>query len=263
MSKHVENNVEKLLEEFYKDLKRPLGSIIKQVARAEAVSFARSTQPYTSGDDWDSSRKSGEGAVSRDIRKLYVTKSQVYHDMRQKDEGLADAFWYVLSLGRIGGKRGAQSLLDASNSRFSGLQIAPFNPVIHKENRGAGGRVRGRRPQQIVRNQDHLTKYIEQKKKMVGFVKAGWAACARALGGVRGIPGWVTRQKAPGGITDRTKDETNKYVIIRNNVDYASQALDPRAESRAMKSAHDRLVLMVNMAKEAAAKKKALNVPTA
>ena len=74
---------------------------------------------------------------------------------------------------------------------------------------------------------------MREKKKLVGYAKGGFATAARQLGGVRGIPGFATRQNAPGTGTV-TGDGKTLTVTMINGVKYIEEALDAHGEARAI-----------------------------
>ncbi len=85
----------------------------------------------------------------------------------------------------------------------------------------------------VVTNYPKVEAYIREKKKLVGFAKGGFAAAARQLGGVRGIPGFATRQNAPGS-GSVTGDGKTLIVTMTNGVKYIEDALDAHGEARAI-----------------------------
>lgn len=245
------------LREFAAVTRKAWPAVLRGEGRLMAVSLARSTQPYTRGEDWATSQAQGQAKVDRDVRKVYATGGDVFEAIHGTDEGLADAFYYFYETGQHGGKRGAQSLMEASKTPFKNLRIAKLDPAHHKAARGRGGRVggSGKRFKQVVKSVAELVKFSTAKQKLVGFAKGGWAACARFLGGVRGIPGWVTRQSSPGSVRDNSQSETFPFVELTNNVRYADQALDTRAENEAYRIGKDRLVKQIDIVLQKAAEK--------
>lgn len=92
---------------------------------------------------------------------------------------------------------------------------------------------RGLRIRMVVIDKAAVTAYIKKTVKLSGFAKAGFAAAARQLGGIRGIPGFVTRQKAPGRGKVSGDKKTLKIEIF-NDVRYLEFALDHTGEDRAL-----------------------------
>lgn len=96
----------------------------------------------------------------------------------------------------------------------------------------------------VVINYPKVEAYIREKKKLVGFAKGGFAAAARQLGGVRGIPGFATRQNAPGS-GSVTGDGKNLTVTMTNDVDYIEEALDAHGEARAINFRQKAVTLLI------------------
>lgn len=66
-----------------------------------------------------------------------------------------------------------------------------------------------------------MKRYLNEKLKHVGKLKAGWVAAARALG--YRPPGWVTRHSREanmGYIIDRAASPLSKYIELANLVPY-------------------------------------------
>jgi len=78
-----------------------------------------------------------------------------------------------------------------------------------------------------------VTAYANATARKSGFAKGGFAAASRQLGGVRGIPGWATRQKSP-GTGKVTGDGVTLSVEMVNNVEYLRQAMKPNDEAAAV-----------------------------
>ena len=235
------------------DLKLDIAVVLKRLGRLEAVSFARSTQPYTTGEDFASSLKAGQGAVDRDIRRLFKTGGAVYAEIKASgDKPLADAFYSQYQVGKIKGKKGAEVLMQKSNTKYKTLKIErKINASLHKESRDGRGRVaRNRLPKQVVAGDKALEAYIKKKQAMVGLAKSGWASAAREMGGARGIPSWAKRWTNTGSATDKTGSGNMQSVIIESKVKYASQSLPAGEEENALRIAADRLRKSLEEAKE-------------
>jgi hypothetical protein len=83
---------------------------------------------------------------------------------------------------------------------------------------------------QIWVNTDKALDYLEHRQQRVGYAKSAWAECARILGGMRGMPTWVSRQKNKRGtVTDDTKRRSFPVVTLHALPDYMSRVL---SESR-------------------------------
>ena len=266
------------IEGFWREMGKSLPVILRKVARIEAVSLARSTQPTstadgntkTSGNDviyvGAKDRKMGEDKIERDIRKVYGSGGDVYLDIRAFSKSgdnrqLADAFYYFFKASQIKGSRGAQALLDASGSQFAGQDIGQkLDPSFHRNSRNGRGRVPGQRSRsklQQIPKTGEIEKYVEKVQKKVGLAKGGWADAARAVGlSTRGIPQWVTRHKGGGTGKDQTKLTRNPSITLHNTVPYVSDLLSAADIAMALKIARDRLTLEMTAAKAAIAAKR-------
>jgi hypothetical protein len=253
ISATVTEDATQTIQRLALDLKLDIAVVLKRLGRLEAVSFARSTQPYTSGDDFASSLKAGQGAVNRDIRRLFKTGGDVYAEIRATgNKPLASAFYIAYEGNKLKGKRGAEALMQKSTTKYQPLKIErKINPTLHKESRDRRGRVaRNRLPKQVVAKDKALDDYIKKKQAMVGLAKSGWASAAREMGGARQIPSWAKRWKNTGSATDKTGNGNMQSVIIESKVKYASQALPDGEEEKALRIAAGRLRESLQQAKD-------------
>lgn len=215
-------------------LKNSVPGYLRQEARLVAVSLAIQTQPFGSSA---TSQAVGQVAVSRDIYRVYATPGTVYKDIA--NQGAASGFWKAVKSSAW--DRAAQIVQRASGS-FKSTPISGFDGgAQHKSLRNNQGRIpESQKPVMIVRNPSAIKTYVSAEQKKVGFGKGGWAACARALGGTRGIPGWVSRQNSPGTVIENYKAERSS-VVMTNEVPYASEILSPSQKQEAINVALDRL----------------------
>jgi hypothetical protein len=218
---------------------------VRRAGRIAAVNYAKHTQPF--GLD-DHARQLGEAAVARDIRRVFAPAWYVFKAIRDQDGQLADAFWYFYSIGQ---RRRAQQILEVSGIArgLATLPIEPLDPKRHQSLRNRRGRIP---PTQgfvsIPSNPKKLATYIVKEQRMVGFCKAGYAVAARALGGTRGIPQWVTRHReAPGSVLDAAESPTDPHVIIQNRVSYASQCIREDDKVKALQDTRDNLVKFLEL----------------
>ena len=213
--------------------------VLKQQARLVAVSLAYSTQPY--GDD---GQPLGISAIKRDVSKVYGSPTTIYAQIKERDEAMAKGFYGLIEKGKV---KQAQELLLAAQVVDSQTPIGSFDGgEAHKASRNSVGRVSRRRAALIVSNPDKIRTYIEKCVKLVGFAKGGWAACARQLGGVRGIPGWVSRQKdSPGEVIDKS-EEAQGYIILVNKVKYISRCLGNGEIQRALDIEAEKMIKYID-----------------
>ena len=253
ISATVTEDATQTIQRLALDLKLDIAVVLKRLGRLEAVSFARSTQPYTSGNDFESSRKVGQGAVARDIRRIFKTGGDVYAEIKASgDLPLANAFYGKYQTNKLKGKKNAEGLMQASSTKFKTLQIErKINASLHKESRDGRGRVaRNRLPKQVVGGDKKLDAYIKLKQAMVGLAKSGWASAAREMGGAKDIPSWAKRWTNTGSATDKTGGTNMQSVIIESKVKYASQSLPAGEEEKALRIAAGRLRESLQQAKD-------------
>jgi len=214
---------------------------MRQEARLVAVSLATQTQPF---GNTATSKRIGEVAVSRDIYRVYATPGKAFEDIQ--DRHAQSGFWKAVKA--LAWDR-AKKILNKSASAFKLTPIDNFDGgAAHRQLRNKQGRIPpSQKPVMIVRNPSTLKTYIETEKGKVGFGKGGWASCARALGGTRGIPGWVSRQNAPARVIEDYGTDISK-VTMTNMVPYASEIISQAGKQDAIFIARDRLRKSVRIA---------------
>ena len=170
-------------------------------------------------------QKDGQKKVEDRIRWVYASVGMMADLLGQKEERLKKAFIARIKKREYAGA--ARMLNDIFPSSYT---IGEFDGgELHKKQQFSR-RVEKRL---VVINYPKVEAYIREKKKLVGFAKGGFAAAARQLGGVRGIPGFATRQNAPGA-GSVTGDGKTLTVTMTNGVKYIEDALDAHGEARAI-----------------------------
>jgi hypothetical protein len=234
MGMTVTNNAAKGFRARAATVERSLPQLLRRAGRLCAVSLATQAQPFGTGSD---AQLLGQRAVVRDIRKVYALPSDIFPGFPNPQ--LAAAFWQAV---QAGDWSRANGVLHRDCPRYRNLEIRPFDGgAAHKANRNNRGRIaKSQSYVFIVQNAAELKAYINVEFKLVGFAKAGWAACARALGGVSGLPGWITRHKAPGRVEERYGNGLAEIILV-NQVTYASEVLSEAQKRAAVQIAGDRL----------------------
>ena len=152
--------------------------VLKKESRLVAVRLAYQTQPF--GND-NSAKEKGKSAVATDIRRVY--------------KSTADAFEAIANSPAVASGYKTRNPQQASRAR--GYQSTPMGAMDDgAKHRSAryGKRMRVSRnqfPLLIVDSPNKLKSYITKIEKRVGTAKAGWAGCAKLMGGTRGIKAWV------------------------------------------------------------------------
>ncbi len=219
--------------------KNSLPGYLRQEARLTAVALAFQTQPFG-----DNSQGAGIAATATDIRRVYATPGQVFEDI--SNAGAAAGFWKA-SVARQWDR--ARKILSKSGNAFKLTPIQLFDGgAAHRQLRNNQGRIpKSQKPVMIVQDATRLKTYVDSETKKVGFGKGGWAACARALGGTRGIPGWVSRQKSPGTVAERYNTAISS-VVMTNEVPYASEIINQSGKADAIRIAGERLAKSIRTA---------------
>jgi hypothetical protein len=230
-----------MLERYQRGLRETLPQAIKAAGRLIAVSLGTSTVPYGVGDG---ARKRGENAVIRDINNVYATPARVAKSFAAAGQDVkGKLFLAALAQRRVAQ---AQKLVDAYCPSFRGVPIRAFdNGAAHKAARKYHGRVAAnQRPIIIVQTPRLLQTYIRLQVSHVGEAKAGWAACALALGGYRGLPQWVTRHVgslSSGSVAGNLNGPSYLLRMI-NQVRYAGDALSSGKKAEAVQFGLNRFV---------------------
>lgn len=231
-------------------MKQSMEKVLREEGRLLAVALAKYTQPFSFGED---AHKKGMGAIERDYNRVYPALAtqfilnKVGYKARPKDRQAAEA--RMASYVQAGNTEAIMKMLgDMKIANWS--QTA--DPKFHRQRWDRGVLKSG--PVQIVVDRDSVQKLMDQAKAISGFAKSGWAACARDLGGTRGIPGWVTRQKAPGRVKVDFRDNAVSSVTLINEVNYTSQVLSDSGMKKAIEERATKIQLAIDRAVKYAAR---------
>lgn len=196
-------------------------SIVPQ-ARLFCADLAYNTKPI--GKTAASGQRLKKEIENR-IDSTYVSVGAAVNMLKGKSESLARAFQRAIR------KRDYAEAAKWMNQVFSSQwSVGAFDGGrLHKEQRFSK-KVSKR---MVIVDKGALTAYKREKVKLAGFAKGGFATAARQLGGVRGIPGFATRQNSPGRGTV-SEAGGNLTVTITNNVRHIREALDAGGEARAV-----------------------------
>lgn len=219
-------------------------------ARLLGVQMARYTQPFDFGD---SSKKLGEGAVERDVRRaFYVLPNDLVANPVMIKSGQY-AGWLRLFSTTAGVAYAVQSnnfrVQDSSQTLYRHHQtLRNRSGNVPKKSGWIDQQARFVAINMWVISQSQFDDYLPFIQKEVGFAKGGWATAIADLGGTRGLPGWVTRHKnkAPG--RSIIKKGENPTVTIINDIDYTSQVLSQSGQRGAIRDAEFRLAKRIQNA---------------
>lgn len=235
-------------------LKRPLRDVLDSGARVAAISCAKSTVPFGTGQD---AKSAGEAAVRRDISRVYGNAGGAFEAINGKRE--KGAFWTHYKKGDY------DAAEDIAND--AGVKVGDFDGgAAHRSARNRRGRVNQTKPSIfIIRPSERrqLDRYIKQEVDHVGTAKGGWVDVVRAIGGqIRGLreegditANWITRKGRGYGRATRGGSEENPQIKITSRIPYADQALGSRAKAEAIRIAKHRSLENLRYAVNAEARK--------
>ena len=127
-------------------------------------------------------KKSGEQAVQRDVRNVFVPTQR-------------------------------ESLVEMRT-------LSDMRTAMGAKKRKRGGRIIYQAQPKIRVRRQLLKQFIKQRQTAVGFLASGWHGAAKALGSVR-VPAWISRHHGPGN-TRITSTRGAINAEITNQVTYAS-----------------------------------------
>ena len=240
---------QKALLRFYAAQRKSWPQVLRSQGRLIAVNLAYQTQPFGT----EAGRAQGEGKTKSDILKVYATPGQVYNEISRQSEASAKAFWGMMQNRRFQTAKTFLSRLGIA--KFSEAEIGVMDDgQAHKSVQSPiPMRVRIRRSQKtarIVANANRLNIYLKKIAKRVGMAKSGWAACANILGGMRGIPQWVTRhanKMGKGFVMDFTS-QPNPYLILVNEIPWVDKCLNQGQMQRALDIQAQKMMTAVDIA---------------
>lgn len=206
--------------------KKTLREVIPPQVRLFATDLAANTRPF--GKDVGS-QKDGQEKIGARIGEIYKSLGSAIATVEKAGDAKATARFkrYVRE------KKWAEaetmfSSFDRTRVRFAFGEWD--NGALHREQKDAKKVYKGL---VVVGDFRAVERYAKETKRLVGFAKGGFATAARELGGVRGIPGYATRQNSPGrGIIQ--EDGSGLTVTLENNVRYIEHAYDAHSEARAI-----------------------------
>ncbi len=223
------------------NMKNSLPGMMRQAGRLCAVSLAFQAQPF--GDD-EKAEALGKVATTRDIYRVYATPGKAYDDI--SDDGAKSGFWKAV---KTSAWDRAAKILNREGSRLKGILIDNFDGGDqHRRLRNNQGRIpSSQKPVMVVKDSQKLKSYVATEMGKVGFGKGGWATCARILGGIRGIPRWISKHNSPGQAIENYGANVTSITLI-NQVPYASAILSPPQKQEAVRIAFDRLFRSIQIA---------------
>jgi hypothetical protein len=209
-------NVDRMVVEF----RRTLQATLKQQARLLAVKLAHITKPI--GTDLGTRQKL-ERRIESDVR--YMAQDLDY--LAQRIDTATSEWGKALKDAMTTRDRVLLAKLIKGTPLENMAIVSAVSKEMHQRAR-TKGKVRSRlaaQEKQLVLNSRAVDSYLRQTTRKAGIAKGGWAGAANAVGGMRGIPQWITRHKARGTAIDNTARKNNPSVTLKNNVRYISEIL--------------------------------------
>jgi hypothetical protein len=240
---------QKALLRFYASQRKSWPQVLRAQGRLISVNLAYQTQPFGN----EIGRAQGEGKTKSDILKVYATPGQVYNEIEKQSLASAKAFWGMMQnkrfqtaktfLSRLGLERFAQAeigIMDDGQAHKSAKAAIPIRPRIK----------RSQKTVRIVANANRLNTFLAKIAKRVGMAKSGWAACAKILGGMRGIPQWVTRHanKLGKGFVMDFSGQKNPYLILVNEIPWVDKCLNQGQMQRALDIQTQKMMTAIDIA---------------
>ncbi len=192
--------------------------------RLFAADLAFNTRPKGKGAD---GQREAQKRVEARVYAVYITMPGAIGIIKAKDVPAAEAFRRAVKNAKYTQAAAILNRFATGTERYS---VGDFDDgELHKRQRFTR-RVSHRL---VVIYPAKIRTYAQKQMKLVGFAKGGFATAARQLGGVRGIPGYATRQNSPGQGTV-TGNGAQLTVTLQNDVRYIAEALDRAGEETAI-----------------------------
>jgi hypothetical protein len=231
---------------FYASQKKSWPEVIKSQARLIAVNFAHQTAPFGMAK---ATRDQAQKTIGVEIGRVYKEAGTVAYDLKNSSKSIAEvprvksasqaAAAFVRLVRNAKHDKARQLLNDLMIDPYQATQVGKFDQggEHQKARYGARRKVpKNQFPRMAVTNFNVIRSYMRKVKDRVGTAKAGWAACAKELGGWRGIPAWVHQQTSKrrlGGVDDATAGK-NPHVIMTNSVPWIDKCLNQGQMQRAI-----------------------------
>ena len=233
---------------------------IKQQGRLVAVNLAFQTQPLGDGGK---AKAQGEGSARRDIDRVYKSGKQTTGVIKKSaTPNGKTSTQNAEQAGRAFARYVLKGQNDAATTILQRLKIPKYHNTIvkpmdagsaHKASRYGARRVVPKNTfvKVSVPREAQIDSYVKQITQRVGIAKAGWADCAKQLGGSRGIPQWVTRhagKRAKGSVVDNSDATSDQYVTMTNHVPWIDQCLNAGQIQRALDIQKDKMTKAIEIA---------------
>jgi hypothetical protein len=192
---------------------RSAGDLIRQQARLFLKDVLYLTPPrnkHPLSESFAAQRRTGEAAVRRDIRKVFVSVENLHMVKNPTNAKLGKR---LRKLSRSGNIAGVQAIL--RNIGVSNPQVlASAQASVHKGARDKRGRV-ARGSGHFVLSEASIKSYLKTAQSHVGKWKSGWLACAKHL--KVAVPTWISKHSEPGDYDDQTRNTSHPSFTLINS----------------------------------------------
>jgi hypothetical protein len=236
-----------LLRRMSAATKKDSAKLVKQSARRVAVNLARATNPF---GDSESDKTQSENKIRGDISRAISSPGKIYSELAEKD---AKRFYWILK-----NKTASAVNRFLSSIGIKEKYIRSGLDRVHQSARNSRGIVPKSHKADVFAENDKRDRLTKKVFRKIGLAKYGWAQCARLLGGVRGIPRFVTIGKGRfnvGSVKEMVGKRGVNYVL-HNKITYLSHVMRKSAVSQALKREFDYLRQQLSRDLKAKAKRK-------
>jgi len=245
-----DNRLQQALKQWMALKGKGVSEALRKATRLVCVNLAYQTQPFGDAEG----RQQGKAAITRDLNYIFVSLNAQSLAFFQEVMGGSNKRL------RLKRKDGSVWITD-TDTYMTKSQMHDF----HQSQRTPGrGNVRNaskkNQTRDIGRHSEHprgvvsqadMASYMQSVWKKSGIAKGGWAACAKLLGGSRGIPQWVTRhagKRAGGMVNDQSMRQKDPRITFTNMVPWVSKVLSPSQGQRALDIAKYKIVKEIDTA---------------
>ena len=152
------------------------------------------TPPGAPGVGAAAAKKAGEGAVVRDVKRVYVHASTVFAELEKVDPAKAAAYWSAVKKGQL--EQAKRVLYGAAIPAHLKVTPQPWDGgAAHKAKRKKSGRVYPQKPSVVLDQVTPLNQYIKEKKKNVGWMASSLVVAGSMLGVIKSVPKFISRHR--------------------------------------------------------------------
>lgn len=277
------DELRKFVPKFQRATTLEIGNELRRQAqllvRSDSGSGLVAVTPPPEGTKLGEGQKVGEAAVERDINKIFLTVALARSILKRSGQRGAKAAFdrymrpgtpdysqaraldflngqvsttvqvdaYMTKRGkRVSGYTQTRQAPQFGHPRLGQLSYVADAPSqqLHRSNRDARGKVKSLYWSQLVMKKGKMTSYVEQNKKRVGLLKAGWAKASKDATLRVEFPAFVNRNlsKAKGKGRFSVANPTNMYVELANQAPNASTVINKGAVNFVLRLRQDNIL---------------------